>query len=72
MPETELTLWIASEQRQHAISLLKEAGLDGHINGRGTVVVQLETGQKLKSMELLEKHGVHVLDFEIQRVESWN
>jgi ABC-type multidrug transport system ATPase subunit len=72
IPEAELALWIASEQRERALSLLKEAGLQGHINGRGTVVVQLDSGQKLKTMELMEKHGVHVLDFDIQRVESWN
>jgi nitrous oxidase accessory protein len=72
IPEAELALWIASEQRERALSLLKEAGLEGHINGRGTVVVQLDSGQKLKTMELMERHGVHVLDFDIQRVELWN
>ena len=72
MPEAELALWIASEQRERALSLLNEAGVEGHINGRGTMVIQLDAGQKLKTMEMLEQHGVHVLDFDIQRVESWN
>jgi nitrous oxidase accessory protein len=72
MPEAELALWIASEQRGEAVSLLKDAGLEAHFNGRGTVVVQLDSSQKLQVMELLENQGVRVLDFEIERVESWN
>jgi ABC-type multidrug transport system ATPase subunit len=72
MPEAELALWISNEQRGRALSLLKDAGLDGHLNGRGTVVVQLDSSQKLNAMEMLERHGVHVLDFDIERMESWN
>jgi ABC-type multidrug transport system ATPase subunit len=71
-PEVELTLWIASEQREQALELLTGAGLAAHFNGRGTVVVQLDSGQKLQVVGLLEKQGVHVLDFEIESVESWN
>lgn len=72
MPEAELTLWIASEQRAHALALLEDAGLESHLNGRGTLVVQISSGQKLSALQLLEKNGVHVLDFEVERVESWN
>jgi ABC-2 type transport system ATP-binding protein len=72
LPEAELTLWVAAEQRQQALSLLQEAGLEPHFNGRGTVVVQLEAARKSQAMTLLEKRGVHVLDFEIERMEPWN
>jgi ABC-type multidrug transport system ATPase subunit len=72
MPEAELALWISSEQRGQALALLQLAGLQAHLNGRGTVVVQLEPEQKFQAMKLLEADGVRVLDFEIERVESWN
>jgi ABC-type multidrug transport system ATPase subunit len=72
MPEAELALWISSEQRGRALALLQLAGLQAHLNGRGTVVVQLGPEQKFQAMKLLEADGVRVLDFEIERVESWN
>jgi hypothetical protein len=71
-PQAELALWIALEQRQRAVALLQGAGLEARFNGRGTVVVQLESESKLRILELLEGQGVHVLDFEIESVESWN
>jgi ABC-type multidrug transport system ATPase subunit len=71
-PLAELTLWIPEEQRQGALSLFSKQGLKGHLNGRGTVVVQVATDQKVAILEQLSDQGISVLDFEIDQGEPWS
>jgi nitrous oxidase accessory protein len=71
LPEVELVLWVAAEQRQQAKAILEAEGLQAHLNGRGTVVVRLAAGEKVRILELLEKRDIHILDFEMEKEETW-
>ncbi len=72
LPEVEMALWVAAEQRQQAKAILEAAGLHAHLNGRGTVVVRLAAGDKVRILELLEKQEIHILDFEMEKEETWS
>lgn len=71
-PHVELTLWVADEQRPRALELLLGKGMNAHLNGRGTVVVQVEAAQKLQPLNLLAENGVAINDFELEKVQVWN
>jgi len=71
-PHVELTLWIAEGQRTRALRRLEDDGIKAHLNGRGTVVAQINAGQKLDVLQLLAKQGIAVTDFEIERGKLWN
>jgi ABC-2 type transport system ATP-binding protein len=71
-PEIKLTLWISDEQRVSAQQLLAEAGMKAHINGRGTLVVQMPSKEKMAPMQIMARHKIDVLDFEVEAVQEWN
>jgi ABC-type multidrug transport system ATPase subunit len=78
-PDVELTLWVAEHQRPHALTCLESHGLKAHLNpvngicdGRGTVVVQVNSEHKLQPLALLAELGIEVLDFEMERGQLWN
>ncbi len=71
-PHVELTLWVADGQRQRALHCLEEEGIKAHLNGRGTVVAQINAEQKLNTFKVLAEHGIAVTDFEIERGRLWN
>jgi ABC-type multidrug transport system ATPase subunit len=71
-PDVELTLWVPEHQRPHALTCLESNGLKAHLNGRGTVVVQVHTEKKLHPLTLLAEQGIDVLDFEMERGRLWN
>jgi nitrous oxidase accessory protein len=68
----ELTLWVPDNQRAGALGHLESAGLNAHLNGRGTVVVEVAEAQKMKPMHILNAQGIPVLNFELERVQAWN
>jgi nitrous oxidase accessory protein len=68
-----LTMWIADHQRQEALGLLLEQGWQAHLNGRGTVVVQLSAEEKVQALQRLGEGGISVQDFEVEGVQNaWN
>jgi nitrous oxidase accessory protein len=71
-PHVELTLWVAEGERPRALACLENNGMCAHLNGRGTVVVQMNTDQKLQALTLLAEEGIAVLDFEMERGRLWN
>lgn len=64
----EMVLWINEAQRAHAKNCLTEKGLDAHLNGRGTVVVRIQSQQKMRALNVLNECGVAVQNFEIESV----
>ena len=71
-PDVELTLWVSDEQRSHALRLLQDKGLDAHVNGRGTVVVEVAAADKFAPFDLLARDGIQVVDFELEKIQRWN
>jgi nitrous oxidase accessory protein len=71
-PHVELTLWVPGDDRQRALALFQDNGLNAHLNGRGTVVVQIAAEQKLQPLSLLAEEGISVQDFEMERGRLWN
>jgi ABC-type multidrug transport system ATPase subunit len=71
-PQVEITLWIPDAQRPLALHVLQQGGLEAHLNGRGTVVVQVKSEEKLHPLNLLGEQGITVLDFEVEKGRSWN
>jgi nitrous oxidase accessory protein len=72
-PQVALTLWVPEGQRQQALASLAQRGWLAHLNGRGTVVVELRAGAKLQALEALLAEGIVITDFEIERVHTpWN
>lgn len=71
-PQVELTLWVAEGQRARALECFQSRGFNAHLNGRGTVVVQVEAAQKLHPLHLLADQGITVVDFEMERGQLWN
>lgn len=65
-PEVELTIWVAEGQRPAALAHLQQAGLATHLNGRGTVVVRVDTNQKAMPLQTLYAKGISVKDFEVE------
>lgn len=64
----EMVLWVNEAQRAHAKNCLAEKGIDAHLNGRGTVVVRIQSQQKMRALNLLNECGVTVQNFEIESV----
>jgi len=71
-PDVELTLWVADEQRSRALRVLQDEGLDAHVNGRGTVVVEVAAADKFAPFDLLAQDGIQVVDFELEKIQRWN
>jgi nitrous oxidase accessory protein len=72
MPYTRLTLWVPEAQRPAALTHFVNAGLNAHLNGHGTVVVQVPSEDKMKPLHVLSERGIPVIDFEIERGQPWN
>lgn len=70
LSDYELTLWVSD--RNAALNQLLQSGLSAHLNGRGTVVVQVPAANKAYPMQLLSEQGITVLDFEMEQRQSWN
>jgi nitrous oxidase accessory protein len=72
-PQVVLTLWVPAEQRTAALSFLHALGWDAHLNGRGTLVVQINAEEKMRTLQNLAERGISVQDFEIEGASfSWN
>jgi ABC-type multidrug transport system ATPase subunit len=71
-PHAQITLWLAEGDRARALDMFEKAGWCAHLNGRGTVVVNLDAEQKLQPLTLLADEGIAVRDFEIERGRLWN
>jgi nitrous oxidase accessory protein len=72
LPQVELTLWVPAAQRQDALSTLTRGGWAAHSNGRGTVVVQVRSEDKLQPLQALQAQGIHIDNFEMTRGAAWN
>lgn len=64
----EMVLWINEAQRALAQNCLTEKGIAAHLNGRGTVVVRIQSHQKMRALNVLNECGVMVQNFEIESV----
>ncbi len=51
--------------------LFVHAGLNAHLNGRGTVVVDVPSAERMKPINVLGENGIAVLDFEMERGQAW-
>jgi len=72
LPELELILWVADDNRPAALSCLLSEGFDAHMNGRGTVVVRVPEGRKMQPLQRLQACQIPVLDFDLEEVQIWN
>ncbi len=70
MPTIKLTLWVAEAQRADALMRFRQAGMHAHLNGRGTVVVEVQAEQKMDLLRLMRE--LPVMDFEMERGRAWN
>jgi ABC-type multidrug transport system ATPase subunit len=70
MPTIKLTLWVAEAQRPDALARFTDAGMRAHLNGRGTVVVEVQADQKMELLRLMKE--LPVMDFEMERGRPWN
>jgi ABC-type multidrug transport system ATPase subunit len=67
--EVELTMWVPdAAQRAGSLEHLARAGLAGHLNGQGTVVVRVAAGRKMQALEALRAEGVIVSDFSVEAI----
>jgi len=72
LSQHDMTLWVPEVQRAAALGYLEQEGLIVHLNGRGTVVVRVNDGQKMQPLQALAARGVTVLNFELERIQTWN
>ncbi|HJW83452.1 MAG TPA: hypothetical protein VJ754_04030, partial [Anaerolineae bacterium] len=72
LSQHDMTLWVPEGQRAEALRHLEQQGLAAHLNGRGTVVVRVTDAQKMQPLQALGARGVPVLNFELERVQTWN
>ncbi|HEY5957768.1 MAG TPA: ABC transporter ATP-binding protein [Polyangiaceae bacterium] len=72
VPEVQMTLWVTEIERAKALVRLKQEGVRANANGRGTIVVQIRSEEKMLPLKALRDEGVSVLDFEIEGISSWN
>jgi ABC-type multidrug transport system ATPase subunit len=72
-PEATMTLWVGEGQRQAVMESLNLQGWRAHLNGRGTVVVELSSHDKVQALQHLVDQGFTIRDFEIEGVNTpWN
>jgi ABC-type multidrug transport system ATPase subunit len=71
-PLVEMTFWIDEAQRALSLKVLQEEWQNAHLNGRGTVVVQVAAEDKLGPLNRLAEQGIQVRDFEMEKVQPWN
>lgn len=66
----EMVLWVNEAQRALAQTCLTDKGIDAHLNGRGTIVVRIQSHQKMRALNVLNECGVTVQNFEIESVAA--
>lgn len=71
MPNTRLALWVSADKRETALMHILKAGLNAHLNGRGTVVVDVPSADRMKPLNVLSENDIAVLDFEMERGPAW-
>lgn len=69
MPYVKLTLWVPEAQRPDALARFTGAGFRAHLNGRGTVVVEVRPEEKLALLRMMNE--LTVQDFEMERGGLW-
>jgi hypothetical protein len=69
MPYIKLTLWVPEAQRPDALARFTGAGFRAHLNGRGTVVVEVRAEEKLALLRMMSE--LTVQDFEMERGGLW-
>lgn len=69
MPYIKLTLWVPEAQRADTLARFVGAGLSAHLNGRGTVMVQVRAEEKMQLLSLMRE--IQVDDFEMERGRPW-
>ncbi|MGQ0604741.1 MAG: nitrous oxide reductase family maturation protein NosD [Anaerolineales bacterium] len=65
MPYIKLTLWVPEAQRSDALARFTGAGMAAHLNGRGTVIVQVRAAEKMRLLNLMR--DLPVTDYEMER-----
>ncbi len=70
--QVQMTLWIPRAERDRALACLSSLGWDACANGRGTVVIRVNSGDKLLPLSALSGQGIPVLDLSIERISPWN
>lgn len=68
MPDIKLTLWMPEAERPAALARFTGAGFQAHLNGHGTVVVQVRADRKLELLHLMRE--LPVADFEMARGQA--
>jgi ABC-type multidrug transport system ATPase subunit len=66
LPEVEMSLWVAEGHQPLALEHLAANGLNYHLNGRGSIVTRVRNGEKMHLLRTLQRHGVEVMDFELE------
>ena len=69
MPYLKLTVWVPEAERPAALARFTGAGFNAHLNGRGTVVVEVRAEAKLALLRLMQ--DMPVQDFEMERGGLW-
>lgn len=70
--QTSMRLRLAQpEALQTALARLTEDGLAAQINGSGTLVVTVGAGEKARPIRTLERAGITVTDFEVERNDTY-
>ena len=69
MPYVKLTLWVPEAHRPDALARFTGAGFHAHLNGRGTLVVEVRAEEKHALLRLM--HELPVQDFEMERGALW-
>ncbi len=67
LPKVEISLWVQGSRSQ-ALAYLQQAGFEAHLNGRGTVVVEVLANQKMAPIQILAQHQMIVENFEVEQV----
>ncbi|MFN8484794.1 MAG: ABC transporter ATP-binding protein [Anaerolineae bacterium] len=65
-PEVKMTLWVLEAHRARALTYLRQEGIAASLNGRGTVIVQVPSDQKMQLLYSLNQWDIPVLNFEVE------
>ncbi|MFN8475764.1 MAG: ABC transporter ATP-binding protein [Anaerolineae bacterium] len=65
-PRVKMTLWVLEAHRARAITYLHQEGIEASLNGRGTVIVQVPSDQKMQLLYSLNEWDIPVLNFEVE------
>ncbi len=71
-PEIQMTLWVAESERMKALARLERDGVRAHANGRGTIVMRLNSAEKMAPLQALGEEGISILDFEVEGLATWS